>query len=547
MDETLGQDDGTIRARLRWVMSVRVVIAFVLLGAALLLQARAGRSLQATAPLYIITGFICFLTIVYSILLIRQIPSATTLAFIQFHGDLLLETLAVYETGIIESPFNVLYLISIITASMLLSMRGGLIIAAGAGVAFGGLVDLQYYQLLPALRAATLPVGEVVYTLFLNLMSFFLVGALSGVLARQVRTAERELQVRGTDLATLKTLHDRIVQSLSTGLFTTDLAGRISSWNSAAEAITGRPAVEVLGRAVTTVFADGAGPPTAFHDDRLPIRQDLTIHHRDGRPRILDMTFSTLKDERGVATGLIGQFQDITEARAKETAMQQQERLAMIGELAAGVAHEVRNPLASLSGSMQVLNRELNLTHEHRYLMDIAIKEAQRLNAIITDFLLYARPAPLVAQPCDLKALLEETVALVKTSDEYQNTTTVTLDPWPISVMADPDRLRQVFWNLAKNAVQAMPRGGRLNIRTTSVGDVVQVMFEDTGEGIPAQDLGRVFDPFFTTKSQGSGLGLSIVKRIVEEHGGDVTVESRAGDGTRVSLTLPLAPAPVTG
>ena len=225
--------------------------------------------------------------------------------------------------------------------------------------------------------------------------------------------------------------------------------------------------------------------------------------------------------------------------------MRHQERLAMIGELAAGVAHEIRNPLAAISGSMQMLNRELRLTHDHRDVMDIAIKETERLNAIITDFLQYARPKPIDPHPCDLQTLLVETIRLIKTSDEYQDTMTVTLDPVQVNVMADQDQLRQVFWNLARNAIQAMPRGGRLGITTTPLENAVRIIFEDTGEGVPAHVLDRIFDPFFTTKSQGSGLGLPIVQRIVEEHGGRVTVETQVGTGTRVSLTLPMTPVAV--
>lgn len=538
-------DDRILKTRLRRVIFIRVVIALALLGAALLLKVRFGVSLQATVALYWIVGLICVLTIAYSLLLMRG-TNATALAFIQLVGDLLLETFAVYKTGGVESPFSVLYLISIITAGMVLSMRGGLIIAVGAAIAFGG-------QMLPAFRGAAPPVGgEAMYTLFLNILAFFVVGFLSGTLARQARTAEQERDAKGTDLARAMSRNDLIIQSLNSGLFTTDLKGRITSWNTAAETITGRPAHEVIGQAFTTVFP---GCATVLANEqamldragRAGLRQDVTVHHRDGPSRILGMAFSPLLGEPGAVTGLLGQFQDITEARAREAAMRQQEQLAMIGELAAGVAHEIRNPLAALSGSMQVLNRDLTLSPDHRYLMDIAVTEATRLNAIITDFLLYARPRPMEARLCELQALLEETIALVRTSDEYLESMTVTLESSSVSVLADQDQLRQVFWNLAKNALQAMPHGGRLEIRAVARGEIVEVTFEDAGEGIPAERVDRIFDPFFTTKSQGSGLGLPICQRIVQEHGGHVTVESEAGKGTRVRLTLPLAPAPVKG
>jgi two-component system sensor histidine kinase PilS (NtrC family) len=265
----------------------------------------------------------------------------------------------------------------------------------------------------------------------------------------------------------------------------------------------------------------------------------------------LGVTVSDLRNE-GEITGVIGIFQDLTQIREMEEEIRRKEQLATIGELAAGMAHEIRNPLASLSGSMQVLSKEPLLDEEHKTLMQIALRETERLDTIITGFLRYARPAPPNRKECNLHDLLLETIHFFKQAPEYRTNIEILFhhDEKELIAPVDPDQMKQVFWNLSINAVQAMPQGGTLRVtvrrgkgtmRSTRGEETsfLQVLFRDSGEGITRGNLEKIFYPFFTTKDQGSGLGLAIVHRIIEEHGGKIEVESTRGKGTTFIVSLP--------
>jgi two-component system sensor histidine kinase PilS (NtrC family) len=265
------------------------------------------------------------------------------------------------------------------------------------------------------------------------------------------------------------------------------------------------------------------------------------------------MTVSPLKNEKGRQIGGVWIFQDLTRIREMEIEIEHKKRLATLGEMSAGMAHEIRNPLASLSGSLQVLSKDVHLEEEEsRRLMEIALKETERLNGIITAFLMYARPAPLNKKQWDINQLVEETLSLLRNSKEYRENIEIQaqLAPGELWAAVDPDQIRQVFWNLSINACQAMPQGGRLLVATrfvtvNSTKDPhrtpwIEVTFSDDGLGIQKENISRVFYPFFTTKDRGSGLGLSIVHRVIETHQGRVHVESQPGQGTRFTLLLPV-------
>jgi two-component system sensor histidine kinase PilS (NtrC family) len=334
------------------------------------------------------------------------------------------------------------------------------------------------------------------------------------------------------------------------------MTGRITSWNPAAELITGYSHDEIRNR-LQEVF--GTSIKGFFgHTDKLklrPYRIHGEIVKKDGTAVQLGMTASLLKDEQDVVRGIILIFQDITKMTEMEEQVHRQERLATVGSLAAGIAHEIRNPLASISGSIQVLQGELHLQGDNERLMDIVLRETDRLNTIITEFLEYARPqADLSAITATgeghnvlLSDLFSETVMLLKNSRDYRDgiiiTSTVAADAM---VKGDPQRLRQVFWNLLINACQAIQERGEIFMSaSTLTGDDdeawCRIVIADTGSGISPENLDKIFDPFFTTKDSagGTGLGLAIVYRIVEDHGGTIEVESQAGRGTAFTIKLP--------
>jgi two-component system, NtrC family, sensor histidine kinase PilS len=554
MDPSAGQNRELIQ-KLKWLMTVRVLAVTVLLGTFVLFQIGSSRGLLISTPIYFLVGVVYFLTLLYASS-INKIAQPVPFSYLQLSLDLLLETTLVAFTGGVESPFTFLFLVTIISGSMLLYQRGGIRIASLACLIYAGLVGATYFYKVRFIPSTAVSPRELLYTLFLHLTAFYTVAYLSGRLAEQLRQTGESLQEKEKDLTQLQAFHENVVQSMSGGLFTTDLEGRVTSFNRAGEEITGFNKEEILGKSWMELFSKKDSKVIDYHLEMAdaPFRFDTESQQKDGSPLLLGVTLAPLIDDRGRKNGMVGMFQDLTKIRAIEEEMKKRERLASIGELAAGMAHEIRNPLASLSGSMQVLSRELKLEDENRRLMEIALQETERLNMIITTFLRYARPVPLSKKRCSLHDLLQDTLGLLRNSPNYYvHISLVTkFTKGKLWAVIDPDQMKQVFWNLVLNAIQAMPQGGRLAIETRKIkamplsgnrqppSSSVEVRFVDSGIGIDPTDLEKIFYPFFTTKQKGSGLGLSIVHRIVEEHGGQILVESKPGQGTTMILRIPI-------
>jgi two-component system sensor histidine kinase PilS (NtrC family) len=381
-------------------------------------------------------------------------------------------------------------------------------------------------------------------------LAFLVVGLLSGALADQLRKADLSIQEKEEGLSRLQVFHENIVRSISSGVFTADAAGRITSFNPAAQEATGYSLEQTKGRPWREIF--NCHPQDAADETAMSFsassRFEVECKRADGSRLILGMTVAPLH-EQGRQTGLVGVFKDLTQIRDLEEEMRRREWLATLGEMSAGMAHEIRNPLGALAGAMQMLRKDASADETNRRLMDIAVREATRLDNIITAFLQYARPPALSLSEQDLNKALTEVLNLVQHEARSRPKVAIvaSLDSTPLTAQVDQDQLKQVFWNLATNAVQAMPKGGRLTISTRCRrieaggrrGDLIEVVFEDTGEGIPKENLGKIFLPFFTTKKQGSGLGLATVHRIVDLHGGWIKVDSEVGKGSRFVVCLP--------
>ncbi|MBI3804475.1 MAG: PAS domain S-box protein [Nitrospirae bacterium] len=538
------KEDEIILGRIKWLMALRVFLVTSLLGLPLLLQLNYLKNPWSIVTFYILIGATYLLTLLYTFFLTRS-QNPFLFISLQLAVDLLFETALIAVTGGIDSPFAFLYIITIVSASIFFYRKGGVLTAAAATFLFGTLINLQYANVPPFSLGTPVTLGnkEVIFMLFLYMITFFTVGIASGRLSERLH--EKEI-----GFSNLRVFTEDIVQSVSSGLVTTNLDGRITSFNRSASEITGFSSAEAIGMAWWDLFewSEIRNRYQELASTGLPQRFDGEINTSKGERCLLGVTISSLRNEHGGQIGIIGTFQDLTQLRSLEEEMQKKERLATIGEMAAGMAHEIRNPLASLSGSIQVLKSELNLRNEHLKLMEIAVQEAGRLNSIITQFLLYAKPLPPRRRETDLHLLLSETVQLLQNNPEYNDRVSVVLEiaPRPLRISIDPDQIRQVFWNLSINAFQAMPEGGILTISTRqvkpkkgrgSLQDQVEIIFADTGEGIRKEDLPKIFYPFFTTKSSGSGLGLSIVHRIIEEHAGEIRVES-SPQGTTFVVAL---------
>ncbi|MDF0652341.1 MAG: ATP-binding protein [Nitrospira sp.] len=543
---------GDIRTRIYWLMGWRVVIVTLLLGLSLAFQVTKGERVETFYALIIFTYVV---TMLYAFLF-RRLTTPQLLAqfaWAQIAVDFLLETVLIARTGGIESPFAVLYVISVTVASLVPRRRVGLLTASLCIILFGIQTNIQLYGLaeiwgwLPHTR---LSAAETLHAFGVYSLAFLVVGFLSGALADQLRQADQSIREKEQGLSRLQAFHENIVHSISSGVFATDEKGQITSFNPAAQEATGYSFDQVRGRPWREVFS---WHPDQQDNDRMHevsgnMRFEVECKRSDGNRLILGMTLAPLH-ERGEKTGLVGVFKDLTQIRDLEEEMRRKEWLASLGEMSAGMAHEIRNPLGAMAGAMQMLRKDLQVDDTSRRLMDIAVREATRLDTIITEFLQYARPPALNLAEYDLNKVLAETLDLVQ--HEARSRTNISIVPapcaGPLPAQVDQDQMKQVFWNLAVNAFDAMPRGGELTIATGCrkvdvtgrKAEVVEVSFQDTGEGISRQNLDKIFLPFFTTKKRGSGLGLAAAHRIVDLHGGWIKVESQERQGTRFGVCLP--------
>jgi len=533
--------------QLKWLMTFRVVVTTTLLVSAFVIELLY-RPLLPLWPFYVLAIGAYLLTLAYAGAL-RVFPAPRAQAFVQLTGDAAIVTGFVYFTGGVQSPFSFLYLPGIVAACILLLRRGGFAIAACSWAMFAALVLLLQRGALPPspqglFEDSAVPSVRVVYALLAHLVSFLALAYLASHLTESLRRAGQELELRQDDLAHLRAFNDNIIDSINSGLVTCDGLGRITFANRAAAEISGWSVAQLSGKTVPDLLGqDGrllSRIGAALERERR-YRFETDYKDPNGREMFLGFTVSILRERDGTSVGMIFIFQDLTDIRVLEEEVALKKRMAALGEMAAGVAHELRNPLASISGSVQVLKRDLSPNGEAAELMDIVCKESKRLDGIIRDFLLFAKPGRFNPEEANLADLLRETLSLLENSEEkrpgHQVLIDVGLDPVPARV--DVNRMKQVFWNLAKNALRAMPEGGTLTARARGgPGSPTVVAFADTGIGMSEGEVAANFQPFHGSFRGGSGLGLAIVYRIVQEHGGRITVRSRPGSGTEISLHL---------
>jgi two-component system sensor histidine kinase PilS (NtrC family) len=533
--------------RIKWLMVSRVVLVTFLLGTLIFFQHEYKIYPFPTVYLYYFVLSVYVLTGIYGYLL-QKFHNLSFLAYLQISGDILLITFLVYFTGGIDSGFSPLYHLTIISASIILYRRGGYLSASLSSILYGGMLDMQYYNILGLVRSLNYTAMQVLYLVFINILSFYTIAFLSGYLSDRLRKTRQELLAKSMDYEDLRTMQDHILKSVRSGILTMDLEGQMTSCNPAAEYITGYSYAELKTR-WHDIFWNSIKGLFGHADDlkERPYRFDGQIVKKDGGIVILGISASLLRDDKNAVRGIILVFQDITKLVEMEEKVRRQEQLAMVGSLAAGIAHEIRNPLASLSGSIQVLQGELDLKGDEKHLMDIVVRETDRLNTIITDFLEYARPQTPQAEQILLSSILDETITLLKNSRDFREGIAISVDVDPhVVIKGDAQRMRQVFWNLLINACQAMPDGGEITVSALPLShgedDAVwcEIIIQDTGCGIAHEYLDKIFDPFFTTKTSGTGLGLAIVGRIIEDHGGIIDVESETGKGTKFRIRLPV-------
>jgi two-component system sensor histidine kinase PilS (NtrC family) len=541
-----------VRRNLAWLIAIRAIIGTILLGSAIVLQITAPGSLPVD-PFFFLIGLIYALTISYALAL-RFVDRYRWLIDLQLAGDALIVSAFIYFTGGITSYFTSLYVLPVIAASTIQFRRGGLLVATLSTVLYGGLVLAQYLAVSglrsdPWLNASTLalpPASVARYTVALNVFGFFAVAMLSGSLADSLRSAGARLEEASTEIADLQALNQHVIDSLPSGLATADPALRILTFNRGAESITGLAFRAAVGRQIDQVLQLPTPVMESIQADlrvKRARRHEYRFRTSDGRGELeIGLTATHLETPRGRA-GLLFTFQDVTSIKKLERNSAIQQRLAAVGEMAAGIAHEIRNPLASMSGSIQILRQELPLSSEQEQLMDIVLRESERLNTTIRSFLAYARPQRFQIERFDARRSLNDTALLLRNSAEVHegHEILVEVPDTELWYEADEGQIKQIIWNLATNGLRAMPDGGRLRLvgafEPASTGVVLTV--RDEGIGIPPEELDGLFQPFHGTFAQGSGLGLAIVHRIVTDYNGEISVSSEPGAGTSVSVHLP--------
>ncbi|HEU5319439.1 MAG TPA: ATP-binding protein, partial [Methylomirabilota bacterium] len=462
--------------------------------------------------------------------------------------DTALITAVVAATGGARSIFTFLYVVSVTAACVLLSRAGGLTVAALSSLLYAGLVfGVTVFPVAFLLEAPQETTALEILTMFVNAGTLLVVAILAGGLAQRFHATHEALETHQRDLADLEAFKDLVFHSVTTGLVALDRRHRITAFNRAAEEITGIAA----GDAVTRQWADvfGVAVPLATVEAladggvRGANVHEVTLGRRGGAAVPARLSFAPLRAGDGARVGLIAAIEDLSTMREMEARLRQADRLASLGRMAANIAHEIRNPLASLTGAIEVLAGSVQTGEMRERLAHIVLKESGRLNDIIKGFLEYARPAPLARVPVNVAEVLDEVLVLVEHRAVPGTLKVVREFPPSLPWDLDPQQFRQAVWNLCVNAHEAMAEGGELKVRAHATPARLEVQVSDTGEGIPAADAPHIFEPFYSTKSGGTGLGLALVHRIVQDHGGEIAVHSTPGAGTVVTLALPAAHA----
>ena len=556
------EGNGRLDRRFVILMGARLGLALLSFGLVLAFDATAGsEGVPDRSALYGTVAFAFFATVTYG-LIIKRVKHKARFAALNLAMDFAVVTALVQFSGGTDSALTFLYVLVAVYGAVLFSLRGAAFATCLGALSYGVLLFGGSQGWFPPNSTGIARPPSVLFTLWMAHVGALIVAtSLGRVLSFELRKTGEALSRRTSDFNELLSLHRRTVESLMSGLLTTDKNDKVTSFNPEAERITGVSSANALGSVIDEILpgvwdciGDGVGEAAARNRARMPF-----LNGR-GEDLFLGVAAYVLKETESEPSGHVIIFQDVTDVVAMEEDLSRSERLAAVGELSASIAHEIRNPLAAISGSIQMLEKGLGAVRDdgdNGRLMNIVLRETDRLNQLIGDFLHYARPGPIRIETVNVRRIAEEVLESFEGARPVNVRTEISVDP-ELEIRADAGQLSQVLWNLVLNGAQAMPDGGLLTVSARSHSasesqeavpkhrkDVkektswVEISVGDEGVGIEAEVLGHIFDPFFTTKSEGSGLGLPTVHRIVERHGGVVRVESRVGLGTVIRIRMP--------
>lgn len=541
-------------SKLRWTMLARILIVTFLLGIATFVDRREVGSLSSILSSTLIQTilFTYFLSIIYLVIL-KYIPNPSINIYLQSLFDVVLITLMVYATGGIRSIYSIFYPLVIIYAVLFLGRSGGLILASAAGIFYGLFANLEFYEIIYPINTINitdypLHSGYVFTRILTHILSFYLIAILTSFVAEQEKRARVLLAEKQSAFDQLDLLHRSIIESVDTGIMTVNLNGKIKSFNRAAVEITGFPFKEIENHELAEIFPDfPALLPNDATGGSSKTRFEWPFCSKAGENLILGCSVSALRAPGGGTIGNIIIFQDLTHIIKMRESIEKNRRFAFIGEMAAGLAHEIRNPLASITGSIQMLREDITLSQSNEKLMNIILRGKDQLEGFLRDFLLMARPAPGMRIILDVREIVREVVESLRYVPDWQedrHRVVLDLASQALLIHANKTEIRQILWNILLNALQAMPSGGELVVRAVPPEREARGMrlcIQDTGCGISEEGLKKIYEPFYTTREKGTGLGLAVVKRIVESYGGTIDIRSEYQRGTICTLWFPLA------
>ncbi len=534
------------RKAIRWLLGIRLVVISTLFLGVLIIQVNTQSILQLQHFYWLI--LISYgLSLFYIVLYLRGF-STRLQTVIQLLGDIGVVTGFVYVTGGLYSPFSFLYLTVIVVAAVMLR-GGGLIFAGLSVIAYGVLVDLMVFGIVePPANVAGIVVPlsntRVLYQVMTHVVGFVLVALLVSFLGESLRTARHRLQEETERATQFVALTDQVVRSVSAGILAADLEGRVLHVNPAGARILMIADEEaVVGESLEEVM-----PLVTLNWDQLQTRARTQAMGRleddlGGSGIRLGLSVGPLEDQDENVVGFIVNFQDLTELEIETERRRMRDRMAALGDMAARMAHEIKNPLASISGSAQVLTSLDGVDETKDRLLHIVVDESRRLSGILDEFLDYARPHQATHKPCNVSQMLKDCMDLLRRSAELGGNHRLSLDTAEdLIVHGEEHLLKQLFWNLSRNAIQAMPSGGELTISAQRRKGSAVMVWQDTGVGMSEEVRRRAFEPFMTTNPQGTGLGLAVVYTAIEDHGGTIDIQSSPGAGTTITVELPLYP-----
>jgi len=528
------QQHKTYNRSLTWYLICRTAVITVLLGGAAIFYLKGEINHSVVPPLFYLIG-IAYAEALISALVLMVLSKHYLFAQLQIVWDLIFVTVLILITGGVESVFSFAYLLVIVSASFLLSSRLTVLAAACAVIMFGGILNLQFFNYLLFFNLfSSATAGTFFSAIFVHAVAFFLTAILSGMLADRWRHSEEKLLRKTVDYAELEKMNSTILSHISSGLMLINPQGRIRSFNDAAIDITKMSLADVYDFEVVKLFPQMAEIASVS----MPANRCEGVFVRNnGDKLILGYATTPAKGSQGENLGVLVTFQDLTKLKKVEEDLKRTDRLAAVGRLAAGMAHEIRNPLASISGSVQLLMEAEHAQPEDLKLMNIVVKEADRLNGLLTDFLDFARPRTLFLELVDVSSVLDQLVAMLKTDHRFKGIEVISNYDNNFAINLDRNQILQVLWDLAINATEAMQGKGKLlfNLEKDSL---FAIIVEDSGPGIADNIIGKVFEPFFSTKSTGTGLGLASVYSIVEAHGGNIVVSRSAAGGAKFMLSF---------